>query len=126
MNREPTIRTVLLPKDTNGNGTIFGGVILSHIDLAGGVEAKKHTHYRVVTVSMNEVVFKHPVLVGELVSFYTSTTRIGRTSVTVHVDVESDRGGQRVPVTQADLTYVAIDDTGRPVPIKPENSSKAV
>lgn len=126
MDREPTIRTVLLPKDTNGNGTIFGGVILSHIDLAGAVEAKKHTHHRVVTVSMNEVVFKQPVLVGELVSFYTSTIRIGRTSVTVHVEVESNRGNQRVPVTQADLTYVAIDDTGRPVPIKPENSSNAV
>jgi acyl-CoA thioesterase YciA len=118
--REPTIRTVLLPRDTNANGTIFGGVILSHIDLAGAVEAKKHTPERVVTVAMQEVVFKQPVLVGELVSFYTSTSRIGKTSITVHVDVESDRGGKRVSVTSAELTYVAIDALGRPTPIKPE------
>jgi acyl-CoA thioesterase YciA len=118
--KEPTIRTVLLPRDTNANGTIFGGVILSHIDLAGAVEAKKHTVERVVTVSMTSVEFKQPVLVGELVSFYTETTRVGRTSVTVHVDVVTDRGGQRVSVTKADLTYVAIDATGRPTPVIPE------
>lgn len=124
--RDPTIRTVLLPRDTNANGTIFGGVILSHIDLAGAVEAKKHTTHRIVTVAMEEVVFKEPVLVGELVSFYTTTLRTGRTSVTVHVDVESDRGGYRVSVTQANLTYVAIDDTGRPAPIKPETPNNAL
>jgi acyl-CoA thioesterase YciA len=116
--QEPTIRTVLLPRDTNANGTIFGGVILSHIDLAGAVEAKKHTaDHRVVTVSMTGVEFKQPVLVGELVTFYTETTRIGRTSVTVHVDVVTDRGGKRVSVTKADLTYVAIDAEGRPTPV---------
>lgn len=118
--REPTIRTVLLPRDTNANGTIFGGVILSHIDLAGAVEAKKHTRDKIVTVSMKEVVFKQPVLVGEVVSFYTRTIRIGRTSITVHVWVESERSGQRVPVTEAELTYVAIDDTGKPVPVSSE------
>lgn len=117
---EPTIRTVLLPRDTNANGTIFGGVILAHIDLAGAVEAKKHTSNKVVTVAMQEVVFKQPVLVGELVSFYTQTTKIGRTSITVHVEVESDRAGQKLPVTHAYLTYVSVDDMGRPVPIKPE------
>lgn len=116
--KEPTIRTVLLPRDTNANGTIFGGVILAHIDLAGAVEAKKHTPHKVVTVAMQEVVFKQPVLVGELVSFYTETLKVGRTSITVNVEVESDRGGQRVPVTHAQLTYVAIDDLGRPVPVK--------
>jgi acyl-CoA thioesterase YciA len=118
--REPTIRTVLLPRDTNANGTIFGGVILSHIDLAGAVEAKKHTPERVVTVAMDGVVFKQPVLVGELVSFYTETKKIGRTSITVHVDVVTERGGKRVSVTQADLTYVAIDATGRKTPVVPE------
>ena len=117
MNKEPTIRVVLLPKDTNGNGTIFGGIIMSHIDLAGGVEAKKHTPERVVTVAMNGVVFKEPVFVGELVSFYTSTLKVGCTSVTVKVEVFSDRQGMRVPVTEAELTYVAVDETRRPVPI---------
>lgn len=126
MDRDPTIRIVLLPRDTNANGTIFGGVILSHIDLAGAVEAKKHTRDRVVTVSMKEVVFKQPVLVGELVSFYTSLIRIGRTSITVHVWVEADRAGEKVPVTEAELTYVAIDDAGRPVAVNSESGGNAV
>lgn len=120
MKKEPTIRTVLLPRDTNANGTIFGGVILSHIDLAGAVEAKKNTKDRVVTVSMTGVEFKQPVLVGELVSFYTETTRIGRTSITVHVDVVTHHDDKEVSVTKADLTYVAIDAHGRPTPVVPE------
>src|SRR5208283_5177602 len=103
--RDPTIRVVLLPKDTNANGTIFGGVILSHIDLAGAVEARKYTPERVATVAMKEVVFKEPVMVGELISFYTSLTRIGRTSITVHVDVYAERENEHVAVTQADLTF---------------------
>jgi acyl-CoA thioesterase YciA len=115
---EPTIRVVLLPRDTNANGTIFGGIIMSHIDLAGAVEAKKHTRNRVVTVAMNGVVFKQPVLVGELVSFYTSTLKTGRTSVTVHVDVFAERNGERVPVTAADLTFVSVDADGHPMPLK--------
>jgi acyl-CoA thioesterase YciA len=114
---EPTIRTVLLPRDTNANGTIFGGIILSHIDLAGAVEAKKHTHERVVTVAMKEVVFKQPVFVGELISFYTNTTRVGRTSITVQVEVFCTREGQSVPVTQAELTFVAVNADGNPVPV---------
>jgi acyl-CoA thioesterase YciA len=118
MDREPTIRTVLLPRDTNANGTIFGGIILSHIDLAGAVEAKKHTAERVVTVAMKEVVFKQPVLVGELISFYTSTRCTGTTSITVQVDVFADRQGQRVAVTQAELTFVAVNADGYPVSLK--------
>ena len=118
MERIPTIRIVLLPRDTNANGTIFGGVILSHIDLAGAVEARKHTNERIVTVAMKEVVFKHPVLVGELLSIYTSTTRLGKTSITVHVEVEVDRQTETVPVTAADLTFVCVDQCGRPVPVK--------
>lgn len=116
---DPAIRIVLLPRDTNANGTIFGGIILSHIDLAGAVEAKKHTTERVVTVAMKEVIFKQPVLVGEVVSFFTSTRRIGRTSVTVHVDVEVERGGEKVKVTEAELTFVAVDGYGRPVLVRP-------
>jgi acyl-CoA thioesterase YciA len=118
--RIPTIRIVLLPRDTNANGTIFGGIILSHIDLAGAVEARRHTKERVVTVSMKEVVFRHPVFVGELLSIYTSTTHIGRTSISVHVDVEADRENKTVHVTSADMTFVAIDAQGQPTPVKPE------
>ncbi len=118
MERIPTIRVVLLPRDTNANGTIFGGIILSHIDLAGAVEAKKHTKERVVTVAMKEVVFKHPVLVGELLSIYTSTTSIGRTSINVHVDVEIDRLDMTVHVTSADLTFVAVNAQGQAISIK--------
>lgn len=119
--RDPAIRIVLMPRDTNVNGTIFGGIILSHIDLAGAVEAKKHTTERVVTVAMKEVIFKQPVLVGEVVSFYTCTKRTGRTSITVAVDVEVDRHGTLLPVTEAELTFVAVDKEGRPVPLKPQN-----
>ena len=118
--RQPAIRTVLLPRDTNANGTIFGGVILSHIDLAGAVEARNHTQEKVVTVAIKEVIFKHPVRVGEVVSFYTSTTRVGRTSVSVHVEVESERFGLAIPVTAAELTFVAVDCDGHPTPLRPE------
>ena len=117
IDNEPTIRVVLLPRDTNANGTIFGGIIMSHIDIAGAVQAKKHTHNRVVTVAMNGVVFKHPVFVGELVSFYTKTVKKGRTSVTVQVDVYCDREGERVAVTAAELIFVAIDAQGHSTPL---------
>lgn len=117
--RDPAIRIVLLPKDTNANGTIFGGIILSHIDLAGAVEAKKHTRERIVTVAMKEVIFKQPVLVGEVVSFYTSTVKVGNTSVTVSVDVEVKRGGENeIKVTEAELTFVAVNSQGHPIPLK--------
>ena len=119
--KNPAIRIVLLPKDTNANGTIFGGIILSHIDLAGAVEAKKHTRERIVTVAMKEVIFKQPVLVGEVVSFYTATLKIGRTSVTVAVDVEVNRQGSDIKVTEAELTFVAVGSDGQPIPLKPES-----
>lgn len=115
--RDPAIRVVLLPRDTNKQGTIFGGVILSYIDLAGAVEVGKTTRQRIVTVAMKEVVFKEPVQVGEVVSFYTSTTKIGNTSISVHVDVEVQRGHEKIPVTEADLTFVAINDKGNPIPV---------
>ncbi len=120
--KDPAIRIVLLPRDTNANGTIFGGIILSHIDLAGAVEAKKHTTERIVTVAMKEVIFKEPVLVGEVVSFYTDTIKKGRRSVTVSVDVEVKRAGQDVKVTEAELTFVAIGKDGKAIPLKPSSA----
>jgi acyl-CoA thioesterase YciA len=118
---EPALRLTLMPRDTNAWGTIFGGVILSYIDLAGGVEARKQANQTFVTVAMREVVFHEPVFVGDLVSFYTHTERVGRTSVTVKVIVEAIRGheaGKRVKVTEAEAVYVAIDETRRPVAIR--------
>ena len=103
----------MMPRDTNAHGTVFGGIILSYIDVAGGVEAVRHTkHERFVTVAMKEVIFHEPVFIGDLVSFYARTTKIGRTSITVHVDVEAERfgmHGQKVRVTSAEVTFVAIN-----------------
>lgn len=118
---DPAIRVILLPRDTNEQGTIFGGVILSQIDLAGAVEIRKTSSKRFVTVAMKEVEFKQPVCVGDIVSFYTRTERIGSTSITVHVDVEAQRRrapDERVKVTEATVVYVAVDDQGRPVPVR--------
>lgn len=114
------IRVVLMPKDTNALGTIFGGVILSYIDQAGAVEAHRHARGKIVTVAMREVVFHAPVFVGDLVSFYTSTKRIGTTSVTVAVEVEAERGqpgGPKVKVTEAEVVFVHVDAQGQPTPL---------
>ena len=117
--RDPAIRVTLLPRDTNVHGTIFGGIILQHLDLAGTVEARRHGQHPYVTVCMKEVVFVAPVYVGDLVSFYTRTRKVGRTSVTVQVDVEAERGdGSRARVTTAEIVYVAVDAGGRPVPVR--------
>ncbi len=118
--RIPAIRVIMMPKDTNALGTIFGGVILSYIDQAGAVEAHRHSPGRIVTVSMREVVFHAPVFVGDLVSFWTSTVRLGTTSITVHVEVEAERGhagGPRVKVTEADVVFVHVGQDGRPLPL---------
>lgn len=118
---EPTIRVILMPRDTNDAGTIFGGVILSHVDLAGAAEARKAGARRFVTAAIREVAFHAPVYVGDLVSFYTETVRVGRTSVTVRVRVEADRAqepGVRAEVTTAELVFVAVDVTGKPTPVK--------
>jgi acyl-CoA thioesterase YciA len=123
-NPEPAIKVLLLPKDTNALGTIFGGVILSHIDLASAVEARKTAPHRYVTKAMNGVEFHAPVFVGDLVKFLTETTRVGRTSITVKVVVDAERwgagSGERVRVTEAEVVLVAIGPDGAPVPIKPE------
>ena len=118
---QPAIRVIMMPKDTNALGTIFGGIILSYIDQAGAVEAHQHAPGRLVTVAMREVVFHEPVFVGDLVSFYCETLRIGRTSITVKVVVEAQRArarGDAVKVTEAEVVYVNVDDKNRPVPIQ--------
>ncbi|HKP70882.1 MAG TPA: hotdog domain-containing protein [Pyrinomonadaceae bacterium] len=111
--RDAAIRLTMMPRDTNAHGTVFGGIILSYIDVAGGVEAVRHTrHERFVTVAMKEVIFHEPVFIGDLVSFYAETRKVGNTSITIHVDVEAERfgsKGQRVRVTEAEVTFVAIN-----------------
>jgi acyl-CoA thioesterase YciA len=117
---EPAIRVVLMPKDTNAHGTIFGGVILSYIDIAAAIEVRKHTLKRVVTKAMHEVVFVAPVFVGDIVSFYTELVRIGRTSIIVRVIVEAERvtnPSEVARVTEAEVVYVAVDENRRPIPI---------
>src|SRR5215510_11780462 len=119
----PAIKVLLLPKDTNALGTIFGGVILSHIDLASAVEARKSGTHRYVTKAMHAVEFHEPVFVGDIVNFFTETLRMGRTSITVRVTVVAERwgGGQgeAVKVTEAEVVLVAVDASGQPTPIKP-------
>jgi acyl-CoA thioesterase YciA len=111
--REVAIRLTMMPRDTNAHGTVFGGVILSYIDVAGGVEAVRQTgHDRFVTVAMKEVIFHEPVFIGDLVSFFAETTRVGNTSITIKILVEAERfgsHGQSVNVTEAEVTYVAIN-----------------
>ncbi len=119
--QDPAIRITLLPRDTNSQGTIFGGVILSYIDTAGAIEAHRHTMMeRFVTVAMREVIFHKPVLVGDLVSFYAETIRVGKTSITVRVIVEAERlafKSERIRVTEAEVIYVAVDKNGQKVKI---------
>jgi acyl-CoA thioesterase YciA len=119
---DPAIRITLLPRDTNPQGTIFGGVILSYIDMAGAIEAHRRTQMqRFVTVAMREVIFHQPVFVGDLVSFYAETIRIGTTSITVRVIVETERHGgtirERVRVTEAEVVYVAVDENRKKMKI---------
>ena len=119
--RDAAIRLTMMPRDTNAHGTVFGGIILSYIDVAGGVESIRHTkHNRFVTVAMKEVIFHQPVYIGDLVSFYAKTLKVGKTSITIHVDVEAERFGTPgtvVKVTEAEVIFVAIDETGKKVEI---------
>jgi acyl-CoA thioesterase YciA len=111
--RNAAIRLTMMPRDTNAHGTVFGGVILSYIDVAGGVGAARHTgHDRFVTVAMKEVIFHEPVFIGDLVSFYAEVMRVGNTSITIKIIVEAERfdsHGAQVRVTEAEVTYVAIN-----------------
>ena len=121
--RQPAIRVIMMPKDTNALGTIFGGIILSYIDQAGAVEAHRHAMSRIVTVAMREVEFHEPVFVGDLVSFYADTIRLGNSSITVKVVVEAERrtrDNERVLVTQAEVVYVQVDRDNRPIPLTRE------
>jgi|GEM_PF-350998 len=120
------LKTVMLPRDTNPHGTIFGGVILSYIDLAGAVGAQHAIRSRnwpdrlLVTVGMKSIEFHRPVWVGDIVSFYTHVLRIGRTSLTMHVSVDTERDGTAVHLTDAEVTYVSVEgppQDQRPVPI---------
>lgn len=119
--RDAAIRLTMMPRDTNAHGTVFGGIILSYIDVAGGVESVRRTrHNRFVTVAMREVIFHQPVYIGDLVSFYARTEKIGNSSITVHVDVEAERFGTPgviVKVTEAEVVFVAIDGNGKKIPI---------
>ncbi|MFQ5494676.1 MAG: acyl-CoA thioesterase [Phycisphaerae bacterium] len=117
---EPAIRVVMMPKDTNAEGTIFGGVILSLMDQAAYIEAMRQAHHKYVTVSFNKVEFKKPVYVGDVLSLYSDTTRIGRTSMSILVRVRARRRinpDENVEVTQGELVFVAVDDAGKPVAI---------
>ena len=126
------IQVVMMPRDTNPFGTIFGGVILSYVDMAGSIGARRETllvggnpNISFVTVAINRVEFKLPVLVGDVVKFQTSVVRFGRTSITMKIDVIAERGTELIHVTAAEVVYVGIDPTvavadRRPIPIKPE------
>jgi acyl-CoA thioesterase YciA len=117
---QPAIRVIMMPRDTNPLGTIFGGLILSYIDQAGAVHARQHSSKKLVTVAMHEVKFIAPVFVGDLVSFYTDTVKLGNTSITIRVTVEARRSNpphETVRVTQAEVVYVAVDEPGKPVSI---------
>jgi acyl-CoA thioesterase YciA len=118
--RIPALRVVPMPADANQNGDIFGGWIMAQVDVAGGTVAGRLARGRVATVAVKEFVFKQPVQIGDLVSFYVDLVRIGRTSITVNVEVYAERKPSAptvVKVTEARLTYVAIDGDGRPRPV---------
>jgi acyl-CoA thioesterase YciA len=117
---ELVMRVMPMPADANGNGDIFGGWIMAQVDLAGAVLPARIAKGRIATVAVNEFIFKQPVSIGDLLSFYAHVTRIGNTSVTVHVEVYAERNPaklQVVKVTEANVTYVAIDRNGAPRPL---------
>ena len=118
--KELVLKVIPMPADSNANGDIFGGWVMAQVDLAGSVLPARHTQGRMATVAVKEFIFKQPVRVGDILSFYSEILRIGRTSITVDVEVYAERfgsQGQFVKVTEATLTYVAIDEAGRPRPI---------
>jgi acyl-CoA thioesterase YciA len=115
--KEPTLRVVPMPADANQSGDIFGGWIMAQVDIAGSIPAIRRARGRVATVAVNSFQFRQPVLVGDVVSFYAEVVRVGRTSITVNVEVYAQRRPEReetVKVTEATLTYVAIDQNRSP------------
>ncbi len=120
---EPVLRVIPLPADMNSNGDIFGGWVMAQVDLAGGVPAVRRARGRVATVAVNSFLFKQPISVGDVVSFYASIVKVGRTSITIDVQVFAERHPANpivVKVTEAQLTYVAIDDQGNKRELPPE------
>ncbi len=120
---ELVLKVIPMPADCNANGDIFGGWVMAQVDLAGSVLPARHVRGRMATVAVNEFIFKQPVRVGDILSFYSIVKRVGTTSITVSVEVFAERiraQGQFVKVTEANLTYVAIDDEGRPRAIPKE------
>ena len=117
LDKELVLKVIPMPADCNANGDIFGGWVMAQVDLAGSVIPARHTQGRMATVAVNEFIFKQPVRVGDLLSFFAEITRVGRTSVTVKVEVFAERirsQGSYIKVTEALLTYVAIDEQGKP------------
>ena len=120
--KQPALRVLPMPADANQNGDIFGGWIMSQVDIAGGVVAGRLARGRVATVAVKEFVFKEPVQIGDLLSFFVDVERIGNTSITVKVEVYAERrpsDPKVVKVTEATLTYVATDPQGKPRPVPP-------
>ena len=117
---ELVLKVIPMPADSNANGDIFGGWVMAQVDLAGSVIPARYTQGRMATVAVNEFIFKQPVRVGDILSFFSKLVRIGRTSITVKVEVYAERfsnQGHYIKVTQASVTYVAIDEEGRPRPL---------
>jgi acyl-CoA thioesterase YciA len=120
LDKELVLKVIPMPADCNANGDIFGGWVMAQVDLAGSVIPARYAEGRMATVAVNEFIFKQPVRVGDILSFYSELTRIGRTSMTVKVEVYAERfrsQGRYIKVTEASLTYVAIDDNGQPRPV---------
>ncbi len=121
-NSQPTIRVLPMPADTNAAGDVFGGWLMSQVDIAGSIEAHRYTNTRVVTIAVQEFLFLNPVFIGDLVSLYTEIVHVGNTSIRVKIDgyAQRQRGSEEThKVTEAQITYVAIDENRRPCPIKP-------
>ena len=127
--KQPAIRVAAMPADTNSAGTIFGGWIMSQVDIAGSIAALARTRGRVVTVAVNSFEFHKPVFVGDLISCYADVIRIGRTSVTVKVEVYAQRSPAKVEtikVTEAELTYVALDENRKPRAVPPKLDNEEI
>ena len=123
--QELVLKVIPMPADCNANGDIFGGWVMAQVDLAGSVIPARYAGGRMATVAVNEFIFKQPVRVGDILSFFSRLTRIGRTSITVKVEVYAERyreQGKYSKVTEASLTYVAIDEHGKPRPIPTPNA----
>ncbi|MDI1272984.1 acyl-CoA thioesterase [Polaromonas sp.] len=124
LDKELVLKVIPMPADCNANGDIFGGWVMAQVDLAGSVIPARYAGGRMATVAVNEFIFKQPVRVGDILSFYSELTRIGRTSMTVKVEVYAERFGSQgsyIKVTEASVTYVAIDEQGQPRPVPPSS-----